>query len=130
MTYDDCTEQNANIDISSNKPAKSNPNSGIETSKAFVEREKHVSTKKTVVKIKTTPENVGMLKDQFGDVSIIFENSFIPSLTKFDNPNNGWLAGDCRCCVAARSERSTDDEIPELESKIKTRRVKCVRLQI
>jgi hypothetical protein len=54
-------------------------------------------------------------------IKVIFEKSLIPSSTKFDNPNNMALVGDCRCCVDAKRHRSTADEIPEAESKIKMR---------
>lgn len=48
------------------------------------------------------------------EVIIVFLlNSFIPSKIKFAKPNTDAFDGDCRCCVAARSERSNDEEIPE-----------------
>jgi len=50
---------------------------------------------------------------------LIFEKSFIPSSTKFRSPNSEAFVGDWRCCVDASKHLSTEDEIPDAESKIK-----------
>jgi hypothetical protein len=51
----------------------------------------------------------------------ILENNLIPSSTKFRKPSRVAFVGDCRCWVDASKHRSTADEIPDADSKIRIR---------
>ena len=120
LTYEFCVEENSESAATSRSERRAHESSWKPKTFKTPDLSNWKSTQ-TQIANNTVTENSTYMAIEVAKISL--EKSFTPSSAKFNKPNPVAFMGAWRCCVAANSARSTDEEIPEIRRKSKSLKV-------